>query len=61
MVLQRIPGLKNILNMWNNCFPQLLNVQSVSDIRQIETRTRTTELLVPDPSHFEVNISTVKL
>jgi hypothetical protein len=44
-----------ILNKWKNCFSQLLNVHRVSDIRQIEIHTA--ELLVPDPSPFEVEIA----
>jgi hypothetical protein len=35
----------NILNRWKNYFSQLLNVQSVSDVRQIEIHTA--EQLVP--------------
>jgi hypothetical protein len=33
----------------------------VIHIRQIQIHTRTTELLVPDPSPFEVNISIANL
>jgi hypothetical protein len=40
----------NILNRWKNYFSQLLNVH-----RQIEIHTA--EPLVPDPSHFEVEIA----
>jgi hypothetical protein len=40
------------LNRWKNYFYQLLNVHRVSDVRQIEIHTA--ELLVPDPSPFEV-------
>jgi hypothetical protein len=36
-----------------------LNVHRVSDVRQIEIHTF--ELLVPDPSSFEVEIATTKL
>jgi hypothetical protein len=42
----------NILNRWKNYFSQLLNVHGVSDVRQIEVYTA--ELLIPDPSPFEV-------
>jgi hypothetical protein len=49
----------NILNRWRNYFSQPLNVHSVSDVRQIEIHTA--ERLVPDPSPFEVEISTAKL
>jgi hypothetical protein len=41
-----------ILNRWNNCFSQLLNVHNVSDGRQIEVHM--TEPLVPGPSRLEV-------
>jgi hypothetical protein len=44
----------NILNRWKNYFSQLLN-----DVRQIELHTL--ELLVPDPSPFEVAIAITKL
>jgi predicted metallo-beta-lactamase superfamily hydrolase len=49
----------NILNRRKNYFSQLLNVHTVSDIRQIEIHT--TELLVPDPSPSEVEIAIAKL
>jgi hypothetical protein len=29
----------NILNRWENCFSQLMNVHNVSDVRQIEVHT----------------------
>jgi hypothetical protein len=38
---------------------QLLNVHSISDVGQIEIHTA--ELLVPDPSPFEVEIAIAKL
>jgi hypothetical protein len=41
----------NIFNRWKNYFSQLLNVHTVIDVRQIEIHT--TELLVPDHSHFQ--------
>jgi hypothetical protein len=44
----------HILNRWKNAFPQLMNVQRVSDVRQIEIHT--TEPLVPDSSHFELKL-----
>jgi hypothetical protein len=47
------------LNRWKNCFPRLLNVHRLSDVRQIEVCTA--EPLVPDPSPFEVEIAFVKL
>jgi hypothetical protein len=49
---------QNILNRWKNYFPQLLNVHSISDV-QIEVPTA--ELIVPDPSPFEVETVFVKL
>jgi hypothetical protein len=47
-----------ILNMWKNCFSQLLNVHNVSDVRQ--TKVHTAELLVPGCSHLEVEIAIAK-
>jgi hypothetical protein len=49
----------NILNRWKNYFSQLLNVHRVSYVRQIEIRT--SELLVPDPSPFVVELAVAKL
>jgi hypothetical protein len=49
----------NILNEWKNCFSQLLNIHRVSDVRQIETHRA--ELLVPDLSPFEDEITIAKL
>jgi hypothetical protein len=49
----------NILVSWKNYYPLLLNVLSVSDVRQAEIHT--TELLVPDPSPFEIEIAIAKL
>jgi hypothetical protein len=49
---------QNILNGWKNCFSQLLNVHSISDVRQVEI---TAEPLVPDPSPFEVEVALQKL
>jgi hypothetical protein len=49
----------NILNRWKNYFSQLLNVNRVSDVRQIEIHTA--ELLVSDPSPSEVEIAVEKL
>jgi hypothetical protein len=48
-----------ILNRWKSYFSQLLNVHNVSDVRQIEVHTA--ELLVPGPSHLEVEIFIAKL
>jgi hypothetical protein len=47
------------LNTWKNYFSQLLNVHSISDVRQTEIHAA--ELLVPDPSPFEVEIAIAKL
>jgi hypothetical protein len=49
----------SILNRWKNYFSQLLNVHSVSDVRQIEVHVA--EPLVPGPSHLEVEIAITKL
>jgi hypothetical protein len=49
----------HILNRWKNYFSQLLNVNNVSDVRQIEVYTA--EPLVPGPSRLEVEIATAKL
>ncbi|PNF18055.1 hypothetical protein B7P43_G06939, partial [Cryptotermes secundus] len=49
----------NILNMWRNYFSQLLNVHTVSDIRQTEIDTA--EPIIPDPSTFEVESAIAKL
>jgi hypothetical protein len=49
----------NALNMRKNYFSQLLNVHSVSDVRQREIHM--TEPLVLDPSPFEVEIAITKL
>jgi hypothetical protein len=49
----------NILSRWKNYFSQLLNVQNVSDVRQIEVHTA--ELLVLGPSRLEVEIIIAKL
>jgi hypothetical protein len=48
----------NILNRWKNYFSQLLNVHSVSDVRQIEVHTA--EPLAPGPSRLEVKIAITK-
>jgi hypothetical protein len=50
---------QNILNRLRNYFSQLLNVHSVSDVRQIEIHTA--EPLVPDPSPFEAEIAVAEL
>jgi hypothetical protein len=49
----------NILNRWKNYFSQLLNMQSISDVKQIEVYTA--EPLIPGPSRLEVQITVVKL
>jgi hypothetical protein len=43
----------SILNLWKNFFSQLLNVSSISDVREMEVHIA--ELLVPDPSRLEVS------
>jgi hypothetical protein len=47
------------LNRWKSYLSQLLNIQRVSDIRQVEIHTA--EPLVPDPIPFEVEIVIAKL
>jgi Mor family transcriptional regulator len=44
-----------ILPRWRNHFSQLLNVHWVNDVRQTEIHTA--ELLVPQPSAFEVELA----
>jgi hypothetical protein len=51
----------NILNRWKNYFSHLLNVHNVIDVRQIEVRVHTAELLVPGPSHLAVEIAIATL
>jgi hypothetical protein len=48
-----------ITNRWKSYISQLLNVHNISDVRQIEIHTA--EPLVPGPSHYEVEISILKL
>jgi hypothetical protein len=49
----------SILPVWRNHCSQLLNVHVVSDVRQTEIHTA--ELLVPEPSVFEVVLDIEKL
>jgi hypothetical protein len=49
----------NPVNRWKSYFSRLLNLQDVSDVRQIEMHTA--EPLVPGPSHLEVKIAIAKL
>jgi hypothetical protein len=49
----------NILNRWKNYISQLLNVDNVSDVRQIEVHNA--DPLVPDPSRLEAEIAIAKL
>jgi hypothetical protein len=49
----------NILNRWKTYLYQLLNVHSVSDVKQKEDHTA--EQLVPDPCYPEVVTATIKL
>jgi hypothetical protein len=50
---------RKILNRRKNCFPQLLNMHNINDVRQIEVHTD--EPLVPGPSRLEVEIAIAKL
>jgi hypothetical protein len=54
-----LADFNSILNRWKNYFSQLLNVHNVSDVRQIEVLT--TELIVPEPSHLELETAVAKL
>jgi hypothetical protein len=47
-----LAGPYNILNRWKNYLSQLLNVHTISDVKQIETYI--VEPLVPDTSPFHV-------
>jgi hypothetical protein len=49
----------SILARWRNHFSQLLNIHGVSDVRQTELHP--VELLVPEPSAFEVELAVEKL
>jgi hypothetical protein len=46
---------QSILNRWKNYFSHLLNVHRVIDVMQL--RVHTPELLLPDPTPFEVEIA----
>jgi hypothetical protein len=50
---------QNVLKWWKNGFLQLLNVHTVSDVRQIEIHTA--EPLVHDPRPFELENDHVNL
>jgi hypothetical protein len=54
----KLADCHNILNRWKNYFSELLNVQSISDFRQIEIHTA--EPLIPGPS-LVVEIAIAKL
>jgi hypothetical protein len=45
--------------MWKSYFPQLLNLHSVSDVRQTEIHI--SQPLVPGPSPFEVETAIANL
>jgi hypothetical protein len=45
----------SILAMWRNHFYQVLNKQGVNEVRQ--TKLHTAELLVAEPSVFEVELA----
>jgi len=49
----------SILARWRNHFSQLLNIHGVNDVRKTEIHTA--ELLVPEPSAFEVELAIEKL
>jgi hypothetical protein len=49
----------SILAGWRNHFSQLLNIRGVNDVRQTEVHTA--EPIVPEPSAFEVEMTTEKL
>jgi hypothetical protein len=49
----------NFLNRRRNCFSQLLKVRKACDIRDIEIHAA--ELLVPEPSPLDVEMTTAKL
>jgi hypothetical protein len=53
-----LPDSHNILSIRKNYFTQLLNVYTISGVRQIEIHTA--EPLVPGPSHLEVEIAIEK-
>jgi hypothetical protein len=50
-----VAGSHSIMARWRNYFSQILNVHGVSDVRQAEIYTA--ELLVPEPSVFEVELA----
>jgi hypothetical protein len=49
----------NVLNIWKNYYSRLLNIHRVSDVRQREIHTA--ELLVFDPSSFDVKSAIAKI
>jgi hypothetical protein len=49
----------NILNRWKNNFSHLLNVHTVTDVRQLEVHMA--EPLMPCPSHLEIETAIAKL
>jgi hypothetical protein len=49
----------SVLNRWKNFFNQVLNVYGFHDVRQMDIHTA--ELLVPEPSLVEVEITIGKL
>jgi hypothetical protein len=54
-----LAGSHNILNKWKIYFCLLLNVHSVNIDKRTELHI--SELLVPEPSYFEVEIAIEKL
>jgi len=54
-----VADFHSILAAWRNHFSQLMNVHGFSEDRQAEIHTA--ELLVPEPSAFEVELALEKL
>jgi hypothetical protein len=54
-----VANCHSILTRWRNYFSQLLTVHEYNDVKQAEIHTA--ELLVPNPSVFEVEMAIEKL
>ena len=54
-----VTDFHSILARWRNHFSQLVNINSVNDVRQ--TAIRTAEPLMPEMSAFEVEMAIEKL
>jgi hypothetical protein len=50
----------NIVNRWKNYFSQLLNVQRISDVRQVEIYTAEPFGPASSPSDIEIDIAKLK-